>query len=130
MVKTKVVKKSKRSKPEASVIKASVPLPPEVHRALQMASIDTGTSNTKLILAVVEERFKNGQHSPLRLLAPNGDAEAWKRVSVFLPSTLKVRAAHEVQRQHGNPEDKRFSGSLASAIAALVAEKYLPDFTF
>lgn len=120
------------AKTGAEVVKVSVPLPPEVWRALNLASLDTNTSNTKLIEALVAERFSaKAARGKLRLLAPeNGQKAEWKRVSVFLPVSLKMRAAHEVRRQHGSSDDKRFSGSLASALAALVAEKYSPDFTF
>lgn len=115
----------------AEPVKFSVPLPPEVHLALAIASAKTGLSNSTLVRTIVEERFGNGTAGDaLRILKPAEGASDWKRVSVFLPPALKDKATHEVQRQHGGNEDKRFSGSLASAIAALVAQTYTPKYKF
>lgn len=124
-------RKHPKSKPASTPIKFSVPLPPEVHRSLALASVDTGASNSALIRDLVSERFTTKEKTGLRSLAPANPRESnWKRVSVFLPPELKHRATEEVQRQHGNTEDKRYSGSLASAIAALVAERYNPEYPF
>src|SRR3954468_22274498 len=103
-------KKSARkqtAKTGAEVVKLSVPLPPEVHRALNLASLDTNTSNTKLIEALAAKRFgAKTARGPIRLLTPaNGQKAEWKRVSVFLPVSLKLRASHEVRRQHGSADD-------------------------
>jgi hypothetical protein len=132
----------KNGKPYQSTpapIKVSVPLPREVHMAVAMAHISTGKSNSSLIVELVKARFANGDRSPLRELKPplkgiEGEAptveEEWKRVSVFLAPHLKERATREVQRQHGAVEDKRATGSLAAAIAALVAQAYTPEYKF
>lgn len=124
-------RKPSKRKPASAPIKFSVPLPPEVHRKLALASVDTGASNSTLIRDLVHERFTTKAKTGLRSLAPENPRESnWKRVSVFLPADLKERATEEVQRQHGNTEDKRYSGSLASAIAALVAERFNPEYPF
>lgn len=130
MATSKAAKKTRKRK-ETRPIKFAVPLPPEVHRALRLASVDTGRSNSTLICELVAQRFETKPKRELKLLARAGrNATAWKRVSVFLPRDLREAAKHEVSRQHGNPEDKRFSGSLAAAIAALVAEQYAPNYPF
>lgn len=108
-------------------VKFSVPLPPDVHLALAIHSARSGQSNSALIRALVEARFADGCRDTLAMLAPPDRQNDWKRVSVFLPPALKDRATHEVQRQHGAVEDKRQTGSLASAIAALVAAAYAPE---
>lgn len=124
-------KKAKKQANAAAVAKFSVPIPDEVHRALALASLDTGRSISSLVVDIVEAVFPaRAQRSRLRLLDPPARKHEWKRISVFLPIELKLRATNEVHRQHGNNENKRFTGSLASAIAALIADRYLPSYKF
>lgn len=124
-------KPAKRKKQATGPVKFSVPLPPEVHHDLAIASVHSGLSNSTLIRDLVAARLTAGLDTRLRSLAPQNPRQSdWKRVSVFLPCDVKEQATEIVRQQHGSTEDRRYSGSLAGAIAALVAERYSPGYSF
>lgn len=143
---TPAARRKPRKKPHdpAAPVKFAVPLPAALHRALAIASLDTGISQSTLIRRLIEERFTPGQAArPLNLLMPPSWQRAaltgagWRLVSVFLPAELRDRATLEVRRQHGaglvtnGDAPKRWNaGSLAAAAAALVAERYAPEVKF
>ncbi len=137
-----VRKRRKKKQQPGDLAKVSVPLPTALHRALVMASLDSGESNSTLIRNLIEERFQPGATEPLRMLMPPSwrkSIDGWKKVSVFLPIELHREATAEVRRQYANsgngngtpdgprkPGVRPGQGSLAAVAAALVAEKYMP----
>lgn len=113
-------------KPNPEYKRFDVWLPPKLHARIAAAAKAEPTSITRLVVKIVERAF-GGKRPPVinQLTPPDGHrSKRWNRVMVYMPLTLRDAARAEVKRQTPAERDGRKTGSLASAIAFLIAKEY------
>ena len=101
-------------------------LPPDVHAKLMAEAKAEATFVTRLVVKIVQKAFSGKRPPKLgQLTPPDGHrSETWIRAMVYMPLDLRDFARAEVRRQAPPNPDARKTGSLASAIAWIVAREY------